>query len=383
MYLQHTDRYKLFSMTTMISNLRILFIILIFSISGSYLTAAPQSGENTVISENNTTTSTLFESLQRQDVLNITIEADLTEILEGDGKTKYQAAKFTYEDENGEDRTWDIEIRQRGKSRRRICDFPPLKLRFDKDDLASEGLQSFHTLKLVTHCLDDAMAAKEAVLREYLAYRVFNQITDTSFRVQLVRITYRDTSGKMSKRKRYGVIIENKDELAARVNGEVCDCMNIDPDHRNSQQEANVALFQYLIGNQDWDTRLTRNIKYIQPNNGGSLMIVPYDFDFSGFVDVAYAIPNPDFGLQSVRDRIYLGNSTDENEIKAALTLFDSRKAAIYDEIKSFKRLDRETRSELISYLDSFFNQADYNSIISVQQLEVNDATIPTRNGDR
>lgn len=383
MYFQNTDIINLFSMTTMISNLRILFFILIFSAGGNYLNATPQVGENTVISDNTTTRSTLFESLQREDVLNITIEADLTEIVEGAGRSEYQAATFSYENEQGEELNWDIEIRQRGKSRRRYCDFPPLKLRFAKEDLAANNLQSFHTLKLVTHCLDDAMAAKEALLREYLAYKVYNEITEKSFKVQLVRITYRDSSGKMGKFKRYGIILENNNEMATRIQGEVCDCLNVNPEYRNSKHEANVALFQYLIGNQDWDIRMARNIKYVRPKSGASMILIPYDFDFSGFVSTPYAIPSPDFGLLSVRERIYLGNPADTTEIEAAIVLFNTRKEAIYDMIQGFKKLDRSVRSELVEYLDSFFVQSDYESILKIDQLEVNETPMPVRNGDR
>ncbi|MFK7933065.1 MAG: hypothetical protein AB8G22_06105 [Saprospiraceae bacterium] len=360
----------------------ILLVLAVFLFSNlQTIEAAPYNGENSSISENTSSVPSIFKSLQREDVLNLTIEGNFTEIIDGEGKRKYQPATFTYEDEQGEEVKWDIEVRQRGKSRRRYCEFPPLKLRFSKEDLATSGLSSFHTLKLVTHCQGDAAVANETLLREYLAYELFNEITDYSYQVQLVQITYRDNSGSFKKLKRYGFIIENNHEMAARIDGKINDVLNVASQDRHSQVEAQTALFQYMIGNQDWDMKFARNIKYVKTSTSDDLLVIPYDFDFSGLVNASYAKPNPDFKLMSVRERIYLGNQADVQSIKSALVAFNAKKEAVMQRVNEFKKLNREARYDIIDYLDSFYQIANYDDIFGQPTLEVNDTPMPIDNG--
>lgn len=334
-----------------------------------------QKGENSVFSENTSNKQSIFESLQHEEVLNIDIEVDLEALINGEGKKKYQKAQLRYEDAQGEELTWNIEMRQRGKSRRRLCDFPPLKIRFNKVDLAAKNLTSFHTLKLVTHCLDDAMVSKENLLKEYLAYKLFNELTDKSLEVQLVKITYRDLNKNGKKLKRWGFIIQNHNELADELVAEDCDCLNVDAAYLNRQQESLVAVFQYMIGNQDWDVRMARNVKTIRPKNGGAIILVPYDYDFSGFVDAPYAVPNPDLGILSIKERVYMGAKDNEMMIRLALEKTLLKKEALYAVIKDCKMLNSDVRWELTTYLDTFFQNADYETVIGMENLQVSDPT--------
>src|SRR5690606_9238581 len=95
-----------------------------------------------------------------------------------------------------------------------------------KEKLVGENIKPHNKLKLVTHCLDDKNDGQENLLKEYLAYKLYNELTDQSYRVQLIRINYVDTKGKVSKIRRYGIIIEDTDEMAERLGGEECDCLN-------------------------------------------------------------------------------------------------------------------------------------------------------------
>lgn len=345
----------------------------------AHTTVALQNGENSVFSENNAYKQSIFESLQYEEVLNMEMEVDLDALINGEGKKKYQEAQLRYENAQGEEITWNIEVKQRGKSRRRLCDFPPLKLRFSKEDLAAQNLAPFHTLKLVTHCLDDAIISKENLLKEYLAYKIFNELTDKSLEVQLVKLTYRDLSRNGKKLKRWGFIIQNHDELANELAAEDCDCLNLGGDYLNRSQEALVSVFQYMIGNQDWSVRMARNVKTIRPKNGAPIILVPYDYDFSGFVDAAYAIPNPDLNVLSVKDRVYMGLKDNEMMIKTALDEVYMKKDKIYQVIKNCKALNSDARYELTDYLDAFFQNSDYETVIGIETLEAHDANNKTR----
>ena len=106
-----------------------------------------------------------------------------------------------------------VNIRARGKSRLRLCKFPPLRLNFKDTDTSGTVFEGEEKLKLVTHCRKGDRFSKN-VLKEYVAYRIFNLLSDNSFRVRLVHITYIDSDRNIDKNKtdNYGFLIEPVDQ---------------------------------------------------------------------------------------------------------------------------------------------------------------------------
>lgn len=300
------------------------------------------------------TASSIFETFQQQELLSVTLETDFTNILEDKRNEEYQAATFTYKNVEGEEVEHEIKVRQRGKYRRRICEMPPLKLNFDKDELTELGLAEFDKMKLVTYCLDDP-SARDQVIREYLAYQLYNELSPYSYRTQLVKLTYIDSANPKNKVKHFGFLIESTKELAARIKGKEVEVYNIEQEQLNPKQEALVSTFQYMIGNSDWNMTIMRNVKLIQPNDGGKLMVVPYDFDFSGMVDASYAIPNTDLGLKTVQERAFLGANTDEQLLEVIHTYLARKKDNLFQIINDCKYLSRTSRYEVIEYLETFY----------------------------
>lgn len=266
---------------------------------------------------------TIFEIFARKESLEITITTDLTNLIENRRTEDFLKASLTYEDESGKEISRQIELQPRGKFRRRVCDFPPVRLKFAKKDLEAEGLEArFNKLKLVTHCIDDKLVGNENLLKEYLLYQLYNELTPNSYRAQLVKVTYVDATGQQSKIKRYGILLEDTDEMAARLGGEESDLLNIHPDSLSAKDERTMALFEYMIANMDWDTKMVRNVKLVAQAGSDKMIPVPYDFDFSGFVNASYAIPRGDIGQLTIRDRLYLGNPMDQPTIRNTVAHF-------------------------------------------------------------
>src|SRR5210317_1213378 len=111
-----------------------------------------------------------------------------------------------------------IDVRLRGKARRRVCDFPPLRLNFASDDTTQTIFAGQDKLKLVTHCRKGGSSQSDT-LQEYAAYRIFNLLSDFSYKVRLLRVTYSDTDGRLKENvfDRYGFLIESSSELADRM----------------------------------------------------------------------------------------------------------------------------------------------------------------------
>ena len=257
----------------------------------------------------------------------------------------------------------DVWVRLRGKSRSRqsICQFPPLRFRFEDGRGAFAGQEK---LKLVTHCRNSDRGDAD-VMEEYAAYRIFNLLTPVSLRVRPLHVTYTDTDGELDKRarQRYGFVIESVPELAARTGGEPRELEGVALSWLDPDQAARVYVFQYLIGNTDWSFIAGDGAQYCC-HNGRLLEIddrihyVPYDFDLAGLVDTRYAKPDPSLHLRNVRQRRYRGFCTDSETLFAAIRRVAEREAAIKAVIDALPGLDGRRKQQDIDYLDGFFEQA-------------------------
>ncbi|MDF1863990.1 MAG: hypothetical protein P1U70_04125 [Saprospiraceae bacterium] len=315
----------------------------------------------------------IFDLMHYQEVLDLTIETDLTFLKENRRSEAYQKANIQFLDKNKDEQNWDLKIRLRGNFRRINCEnIPPLKWKFKKSDLEKAGLNVFNDMKLVTTCIEEKIPAKTALMKEYLAYRLYNSFTENSFRVQLLRLTYKDSStGK--KLKSWGFLIEDLAQLRDRINAEkVENTLGLTVGQFDQKALKMTSIFEYFIGNADWDLKIAKNVKVVQKN--GKLIPIPYDFDFSGFVNAPYSIPNPDYGLASVQERVYLGAPTDIGFLHSTLLIFYGKKDEFKKTIKKFKYLDSVSKNESIAYLNSFFEDLE-NIKIRKKQVQVADIT--------
>ncbi len=314
------------------------------------------------------TRSTIFQSIAQEDVLEIQLVTDLERLINDRKSDEYIDAQLIVETGKNPDLVFDVEVQVRGKFRRRVCDFPPFKVKFSRDFLRSNGFQKHNKLKVVTHCLDNKLTGNDNVVKEYLAYQIYNEITPNSYQVQLLKITYIDEKGKLGKIKRYGVLIEDTDEMADRVGGDECECRNSDSTIISASDENKLAVFQYMIGNEDWDVRMLRNLKLVERPDRVRIP-VPYDFDFSGLINASYAIPNTsDLGLESITQRYYLGYRVEKELLDSTLDLFASKEKTIYKLVRSSKYLSSKGKQSMVSYLKSFYDQLDELYAVAAQQ---------------
>ncbi len=301
---------------------------------------------------------TIFSLLNQSDLLKVTIETDLDYLIENKNKDEYQGAKLTFKSNNGLEQH-DVKIKPRGRFRRKNCDFPPLKIKFNKSELKERGISTSHkSLKLVTHCMDEG-TAEQTLLKEYIAYKLYNNLTKSSFNVQLVQITYVNSAKDTLDNVKYGFIIENTDEMAERIGGvEVEDCYNITLDSISKRYRHLIPMFQYMISNMDWRPEMLQNVKVVEVDNGERI-IVPYDFDFSGLVNAPYAIPNIDYQQANIQDRIYMNKVDDIAELKSTIRFFQIHKAEMIQIIKECELLSKKNRRKMVNYIQDFYRTLD------------------------
>ncbi|NOT90180.1 hypothetical protein [Ferruginibacter sp.] len=251
--------------------------------------------------------------------------------------------------------TEDVEVCTRGEFRREECGMPPLMINFKTSKPGT--LKKLGKLKLVWPC-EATNYNEQLILKEYLAYKIYNLITEKSFRVRLVKIEVHDSRGKYKPFNFFAFFIEDVDDMAKRNHCKEIELLKLNTEQTNREQATIVHLFQYMIGNTDWAVPLYRNIKLIQSKKDSlqAPFIVPYDFDYCGLVDADYAVPVPDLEITSVRERSYRGFARTMDELKAALQIFETKKTAIDSLISNFKLLHDKNKKEMLYYLEDFYD---------------------------
>lgn len=303
--------------------------------------------------------------------LQLTIEAPLNAIFKERGADpKEYPGKITVRQGEEPPVTLDLNLETRGKARlsRQICQFPPLRLNFPKTKVGGTVFAGQDHVKLVTHCQDRRPEYQQYVLQEYLVYRMFNLLTDRSFRVRLVHATYRDTDAKRDTVTRYGFLIESEEMLAARVAaGKPLRLPAVPPESVDFKYLALVGVFQYLIGNPDWsafgrapdEKQCCHNTVPIGPPQG-PVLPVPYDFDVTGIVNPRYAdrLFQPqtrNLGINHVRDRVYRGLCVSESYLAGVFASFNRQREAIYALYDGQADLDPRVLQDTRQYLDAFY----------------------------
>ncbi len=280
-------------------------------------------------------------------------------------KQEERPGTLTFSDATGE-HTVPVQLRARGKSRRvrEVCTFPPIRLNLAKKDVKGTVFEKQDKLRLVSYCKTSA-SYEQLVLKEYLAYRILNVLTDTSFRVRLMRVNYVDTDRKDKVTSKPSFVIEHKDRLARRLGVQPISVAKVNPSAHDPGAAALAELYQYLISNTDFSfaagpagDECCHNAVLFSGADG-NVLPVPYDFDVSGLVDAPYAIPPDGLGQRNVRDRKYRGFCRGVDHLDAAVGHMRSSREAIYGLLYEIDGLSDRTRREVTGFIDDFYSTLD------------------------
>jgi hypothetical protein len=252
-----------------------------------------------------------------------------------------------------------VRLRYRGILRKELCSFPPIEVKFRKSLNCDSG--KIKKLKLVTHC-EPGSNTDEYVLREYLVYKLFNALTDTSLKVRLLKVS--DIYTKRNKKTiiKYGIFIEPVEMLAKRTNSMIVKSTTLNQNHIIPHIMDRLAIFNYMVANWDWSIPGQHNVKILTPLNTttGSLGIaVPYDFDLTGIVNAEYAIPPPNVPIENIRQRLFWGLCRSKEVYMEDLREFSDHKEAVYSVINDCPYLSKGSKKDITYFMDGFFDQLE------------------------
>jgi len=293
--------------------------------------------------------------VESTDTLYMEIETDVKDLLKTMYEEEYRDAALRYRNAAGEMESAEIELRTRGNSRKEICYFPPLKIKFDKDWLRERGLNpKLRDIKLVVQC-SGGKRYEEYLLREFLAYRLYEIHSPFSLRTRLLHLRIIDSEGKRKAYDHYAFLLEDIDEMAARWSGLEINRESIRSSMLEDDPLMVLALFQYMIGNSDWSIPNLHNLKCIKLPMHIRMAPVPYDFDYSGLVNSSYAVPHESFPVSNVRQRFYRGPTCLLKDLEELIPFFMEKRQAVTELCEQFDYLPENNRKDMVDYLDEFY----------------------------
>lgn len=300
------------------------------------------------------------------DILDVTIEAPFTRLMRERSADDETPATLTYKSADDDTVSLELGIKTRGNYRQqwRVCPFAPLRLNFRKKEVEDTIFASVDKIKLVTHCRSGRDSSQQTLLREYLAYRILNIMTDSSYRVRLLRIQYVDTEDGDTNPDNFGFLIEHRDQLADRIDLPVKDLEFTSVADLESATTNLGSLFQFLIGNTDFSPTAGAEGESCCHNytlfgqETGKILAIPYDFDMSGWVNAKYATPNPKLPIRNVRQRLYRGRCANNAQLADSLRAFQDKRHEIFRLIES-EYLATSVKKQLTRYLNDFYKIID------------------------
>ena len=266
-------------------------------------------------------------------------------------------ASVAYQDSAGKSVEVPLRARTRGIWRLKHCDFPPVRFNFAGKDTKGTIFEGVDKPKIVNFCKDND-EHEQYVLQEAQLYRIYRLLTPVSHRVRVARLSYVDSANGKREAERYGIIIEDPDQMANRNMAKVTEIKGAGPADLEQKEFALAYMFLYFIGNLDFSFSGLHNTELITTIDGRVLPVV-YDFDYSGAVNTTYAVPPPHYNVPNVRTRKFLGYCELAPEFPSAVAALVEQKDAIYalyrDEVG--KLLKPHIVRSTLEYFDDFYEQ--------------------------
>jgi len=258
--------------------------------------------------------------------------------------------------------SFDLGAQRRGSSRQVVCNFPPLKLRFEKEAVKGTVFEGQKSLKMVTHC-DRSNPFELYYVREMLAYRLYNVLSDFSFRVRPLSVTYVDSDSDHKDGPRFALLVEDDSDVAKRNGQKKLNVPGITPEQLDALEASKLSLFQYMIGNADWNAlsgpdpeECCDNIKLVGRNAAEDPIYgIPNDFDSSGLVNAHYARPPAGLPISTVTQRLFRGYCAHNATLEEARRQFLAKEQELYAVVTAENRLEPAARDETLRYLQGFY----------------------------
>lgn len=309
---------------------------------------------------------------ETKELLEVGIKYSLKDLKRSSKDSIWTNVEMKYFELDSTVKTLNINLKTRGNFRLNNCYFSPVKVKIRQDQRNGTIFKDQKKMKLVMPCKKEARAI-DFVIKEYLAYKLYELISPVHFKTRLLKIHFIETkNNKDVEHDFYGFFIEDLDNVADRYDGKEIKNYVPQPNHEPGASVRN-SMFQFMIGNVDYSAGHQHNGKLIYLESGVTSVL--YDFDMSGFVDPSYGqlpmVNGEVIDLASLKERLFRGYLRDESLMQSVREDFISKKEEVY-QILEVHRVYFEHEKELeeaIEYIDDFYeiienDRSFHNNII-------------------
>lgn len=330
----------------------ILFFLALFQLG--------YSQRNSEFSLNNDSVLFTPEFFDGTEPLEVTLEFDIKKYEKEKSDSEYIPAKLSYFMNDSIEIMKNVRIKARGEFRRDNCLFSPYWLNLKNSSITDDSFSNINKIKVVSHC-KDTKAYTDNLIKEFLAYKIYNIITDFSFKVRLLKINYIDIGRKNKLTTQIAFLIEPEDMLAERLEAYSLSLDKINYGQTDSTITTVMSMFQYLIGNTDYSVTGRHNVKILTLKDftKPGLIPIPYDFDFSGLVNAHYARPQTSLEIKSVTTRYFYGMCRSDHMYNQVLSLFKEKEDEVFALLETFEPIDKKTRRYAINYIEEFYKEIE------------------------
>ena len=309
----------------------------------------------------------LFDSdfFEDEEVIEIQLKFNIKKYTNEKNAEEYLPAELTFFDKDSNKISKNLKLKSRGEFRQEHCHLPPIWLNTRGSGLANKKELVSNKIKVVTHCRGGKLY-EDYILNEYLIYKMYNVITDNSFRVRLLKIKYIDTGRNNREVISWAFMIEPKKMLAKRMDALSIERDNLKYRHTDSISVDKMFLFQYMIGNTDFALNNRHNIKIFKykDHTKPKLILVPYDFDFAGLINTQYANPADKVYIESVRERYYLGICRSDEQYQRVIEIFKQKESELFQTIDNFEFLSNRAKNSTRKYIEDFYEELNRSNFI-------------------
>ena len=329
-----------------------------------YISMAPfLQAQNTEIGRAGDAFPSLFECfLQTSDSLpQLKINTDWGQLIRTKEAEAYQPAVMSFYKQDGTLVELDVKVRARGNARKKVCQFPPIKVKAAKQQLKALGYGPENKLKLVLPC-QLGKNHEDCLLREALAYQLYEQIDSVHFKTKIVEL--QGWQNENEKYSFYAFLVEDKEALASRLGGRLLYQGKMRVASMERSFYLKICFFQYMIANTDWSVASRHNLQFLQLPGYPRVVAVPYDFDYAGLVSTHYAIPGSTIPIEDVSERYFQGENVTEQEALECSQYFLSRKEQILQCCRSMNLLRERSKESSWKYLVEFFDLLENEPLV-------------------
>jgi len=300
----------------------------------------------------------LFED---DDLLEVSLLFDVSSFLKKADRNQSLDGTLTMHFSETDSLESKVTVKYRGQSRYERCRFPPARITFKKPIYEVSDSGRIKKMKLVNQC-QSGPSYENYIIKEYLVYKLYGVLTDTAFRVRLVKLNLLDSEKKRKPASQYGILIEPEELLESRLKITEVKTEAVSLRHMYPSLIDQVAIFNYMVSNWDWSVPGQHNVSVFassQPGSAGMGIPIPFDFDLTGVVNADYAIPPPDMSIETNRERLFSGICRTREVYHSELQEFLEKKGEFYAVINDSPYLSNMAKKDVISFLNQFFDQLE------------------------